>query len=232
MPDTDHDLSKSIQNYLKAIYRLTLGGAAATTNQIAEQMDLSPSSATVMVQRLARLEPPLVDYHKHQGVFLTPDGRREALRVIRRHRLIELYLVEKLGYAWDEVHADAEQLEHCASERFIDRLAETLGNPFFDPHGDPIPDRDLRVPEQHTLPLAALAPGEKGIVRQVESGETRLLSYLHSLGIAPGIGLEVIDVVPFDRTVQVKLLDSQKGVVFGPEISEHIQVEKIGLPND
>ena len=228
MPRTKSDLSNSIQDYLKAIYRLTANHEAATTNLIADQMGISAASVTVMVQRLARLEPALVEYRKYQGVFLTSAGRLEALRVIRRHRLIELFLVEKLGYAWDEVHAEAEQLEHGASDQFIDRLAELLGNPAYDPHGDPIPDRSLNMPVPHTVPLAAIPSGDLVIVRQVESSDSNLLTYLKRLGIHPGAKLEVLQRVPFDQTMQLRLLENNQETVFGPEIAERIRVEKAG----
>ncbi len=226
MPRTKADLSNSIQDYLKAIYRLTANHEAATTNLIADQIGISAASVTVMVQRLARLEPPLVVYHKYQGVFLTPAGNTEALRVIRRHRLIELFLVEKLGYAWDEVHAEAEQLEHGASEKFIDRLAELLGNPSYDPHGDPIPDHELNMPVPNTVSLAAIPIGNLVIIRQIELSDSSLLTYLKNLSIHPGARLEVLNRVSFDRTMQVRLTETNQETVFGPEITEKIKVEK------
>ncbi len=219
-------LSESIQDYLKAIYHLTDKGEAASTHLIAQQMGIRAASVTVMVQRMAQMEPALVDYHKHKGVYLTPTGRQEALRVIRRHRLIELFLVEKLGYSWDEVHLEAEQLEHSASDRFVNRLANSLGNPAFDPHGEPIPDRDLRVPESHNVLLSSIAPGEQVIVRQIDASDAKLLSYLGGLGISPGAGLEVISRVSFDLTLRVKLAGTQNELVFGPEVSGRIQVER------
>jgi DtxR family Mn-dependent transcriptional regulator len=221
------DLSTSVQDYLKAIYRLTAGGEAATTNLIAEEIGISPASVTVMVQRMAKLEPPLVEYKKYQGVFLTEQGRLEGLHVIRRHRLIELFLVEQLGYSWEEVHAEAEKLEHSASEKFVDRLAELLGNPAFDPHGDPIPDKNLQIPVSHTVELASIQSGERVIVRQIESSDASLLTYLKGVGVYPGVRLEVTRLEPFDHTMQLKLLETGREAVFGPEVAGRIHVERL-----
>src|SRR5512143_1921314 len=139
-------LTDSIQDYLKAIYELTQNGASASTNALASRLDVEPASVTGMVQKLAATKPALVEYRKHHGVKLTPVGRRAALEVIRHHRLLEAWLVKTLGYSWDEVHVEAEKLEHVISEDFEERMAAALGDPVRDPHGELIPSSDLVMP--------------------------------------------------------------------------------------
>jgi DtxR family Mn-dependent transcriptional regulator len=132
-------LTDSIQDYLKIIYELTVSGEAASTTALAERLGIAPGSVTGMLQKLSSVRPALVSYQKYQGVTLTDAGRRAALKVIRHHRLIEAWLVQSLGYAWDEVHNEAERLEHVISEDFEMRIAAALGHPQRDPHGEPIP---------------------------------------------------------------------------------------------
>ena len=217
--------SESIQDYLKAIYELSPEGGPTSTNQIAERLDVKPASVTGMLKRLATMEPPLIDYQKHHGVQLTDEGRNVSLQVIRKHRLIELFLVKFLGYSWDEVHAEAERLEHAVSPRFGERLARLLDEPDFDPHGDPIPDRDLQLPEMQTVALNEVQPGSRVILRRVLTSNPALLRYLAGLGIQPGARLLVQTQVPFDRTVHVLVEGSEIARVLGPEISVLLQVE-------
>src|SRR4030067_1334393 len=139
-------LTIAVQDYLKAIYELTAGGEPANTTALATRIGIAPASVTGMIQKLSRIKPPLVEYRKHQGVKLTAQGRKAALEVIRHHRLIEAWLVQTLGYSWDEVHAEAEQLEHAISEDFEARIASALGNPERDPHGEPIPSVTPTMP--------------------------------------------------------------------------------------
>ena len=139
------NLTQSTEDYLKAIYDLTLNGERATTNQIAEQLGVKPASVTGMLKRLAASEPPLLEYRKHQGAGLTEEGRRAALEIVRHHRLLELFLHETLGYSWDEVHVEADRLEHVLSEEMEERIARVLGDPMHDPHGEPIPNRELHI---------------------------------------------------------------------------------------
>ncbi len=179
----DENLSELIQDYLKAIYELSPGGGPTSTNQIAERLGVAPASVTGMLKRLAGMEPPLVDYQKHHGVQLTDVGQHVSLQVIRKHRLIELFLVKILGYSWDEVHEEAESLEHAVSPLFGERLARLLGEPNFDPHGDPIPDRDLQLPEMQTVSLSEVQVGQHVVVRRVPISNPALLRYLGELGI-------------------------------------------------
>lgn len=220
-------LSESIQDYLKTIYELSPEGGPSSTNQIAERLSVAPASVTGMLKRLATMEPPLVDYQKHHGVQLTDEGRRVSLQIIRRHRLIELFLVKILGYSWDEVHEEAERLEHAVSLRFGERLARFLDDPHFDPHGDPIPNSDLQLPEQRTIGLNEVPEGKRVAVRRVSTSNPALLRYLGDLGVQPGARLLVDTQVPFDRTVHIRLEGSPQSRVLGPEISVLIQVELI-----
>ena len=218
-------LTISVQDYLKAIYELTAGGEPANTTALATRLGIAPASVTGMIQKLSRIKPPLVEYRKHQGVKLTAQGRKAALEVIRHHRLIEAWLVQTLGYSWDEVHAEAEQLEHAISEDFEARIASALGNPERDPHGEPIPSVNLTMPEDTLLPLAALRKGQAAIVRRVNAENPELLRHLDSLGLVPGTKIEIMDYSPYDNNLTV-LIDDQDFVI-GLAISTKIFVEKL-----
>ncbi len=198
-------LSAPAQDYLKAIYHLTLEHESASTNQIARQMEVAPASATGMVQRLAGGQPPLVIYRKHQGVALTSEGKRAALEIIRHHRLLETYLVNALGYSWDNVHEEACRLEHVISEEFEMRIAAVMDNPQRDPHGEPIPSAELVMPADKSRPLSTLKPHEKARITQVQAGDPALLRYLESLGITPGVLVEVLEYSPFDETLALQV---------------------------
>ena len=219
----DGSLSQSIQDYLKAIYEISPEGGPTTTNQIAERLGVRPASVTGMIKRLAALEPPLLVYQKHHGVQLTEEGRQVSLQVIRKHRLIELFLVQTLGYSWDEVHDEAERLEHAVSFQFAERLARLLGEPDFDPHGDPIPDRNLELPKMRTISLMDAPPGANVSIRRVLSSDPELLRYLSKLGVQPGAKIKVVEQVPFDRTVRIRAGDEDR--VLGADISTLLQVE-------
>lgn len=221
----EENLSEAIQDYLKAIYELSTNGEPTSTNQIAERLNVAPASVTGMLKRLASLEPPLVDYRKHHGVQLTPEGEQISLQILRKHRLLEQFLVKILGYTWDEIHDEAERLEHAVSFRFVDRLALLLNEPDFDPHGDPIPDRDLQLPEMKVVYLNDVKEGQRAVVRRVLNGNPALLRYLSDLGVQPGAKLVVIAQVPFDRTVRIHVDGKDTEQVLGPEINRLLQVE-------
>ncbi len=224
MPE-EAGLSEAIQDYLKTIYELSPDGGPTSTNQIAERLHVAPASVTGMLKRLASMEPPLVDYHKHHGVRLTEEGLRVSLQILRKHRLLELFMVQILGYSWDEIHEEAERLEHAISFRFVDRLARLLGEPDFDPHGDPIPGRDLTLPKMETVPLSETQAGQRVAVRRVPINNPALLRYLGEMGIQPGTVLSIIAQVPFDRTVRIRVEPSGCEQVLGAEISMLLQVE-------
>lgn len=215
---------QAIEDYAKTIYMLAQQGSPVSTSRIAEARQVKPGSATGMIKRLAKLG--LVDYQKHYGVTLTTKGERIALEVIRHHRLIELYLIEALGFGWDEVHEQADILEHVISEKLEERMARALGYPQFDPHGAPIPTKDLVMPDVHNQPLATLTAGEKGIVNRIvwpdEDGQ--MLRYLESLGLTPGTAFTVVEVAPFDGPVTVQIGAAHK--VVGHTVSTAVLVEK------
>jgi DtxR family transcriptional regulator, Mn-dependent transcriptional regulator len=218
-------LSSAIEDYLKAIYEITSLDERASTNQIAERMGVAPASVTGMLKRLATNEPPLLKYQKHRGAELTPAGRQVALEIVRHHRLLELYLHERLGYPWDEVHDEADRLEHVISEELEERIAQALGDPLQDPHGDPIPTRELSMPAHNWTRLADLYPGQKAIVQQVANENPDLLRYLSSIGLVPQARLEVLDVSEFDGNLHLVVGDQQ--LVLGPAVTYHIFVEVI-----
>jgi DtxR family Mn-dependent transcriptional regulator len=224
MADYEH-LTEAVQDYLKAIYVISPEGGPISTNQIAERLDVAPASVTGMLKRLASLHPPLIEYQKHHGASLTEEGRQVSLQILRKHRLLELFLVKVLGYSWDEVHEEAERLEHAISFRFSDRLALLLGEPDYDPHGDPIPSRELNLPVQKTVPLGEVPAGRVAIVRRVFSRNPALLRYLEALGVLPGAQITVIETIPFDRTTHIRVEKEKKVQVLGPEISMALQVE-------
>lgn len=187
----EHMVSASIENYLKAIFRLEQDGLPGETNRISEMIGgITPASVTAMVKRLAEMD--LVEYVPYQGVKLTPSGRRVSLEVLRRHRLIELYLVDQLGFSWDEVHEEAEQLEHYVSNKLVDRMAEKLGNPDFDPHGDPIPGVDGSLPSRESVSLADCTPSRTMKVSRVLDQSPLKLQFLAECGLTPGAEVVVL----------------------------------------
>lgn len=217
-------LTISIQDYLKVIYELTESGESASTNALAQKMKVSAPSVTGMVQKLASSKPALVEYQKHQGVTLTREGRRAALEVIRHHRLLEAWLVQTLGYSWDEVHEEAERLEHVISEDFERRIAAAMGHPTRDPHGELIPTEDLKMPADKSMPLSSLRPGQAGAVICVKAADTELLRHLEGLGLVPEAKIEVVEYSPFDHNLTVKV--GQKTAVLGLNITSKIFIEE------
>ncbi|MCY3698784.1 MAG: metal-dependent transcriptional regulator [Gemmatimonadetes bacterium] len=177
------DPSRAVEDYLKAVYKLQQAGDPVSTTALAEELDRSAASVTNMVKSLAA--QGLLRHTPYRGVLLTATGKAAALRIIRRHRVIELYLIERLGFSWEDVHAEAERLEHAASEALIDRMAQALGEPSIDPHGSPIPTRDGELARTEWIPLAELKGG-RGVVREVSDRSPRTLRELAALGLFPG----------------------------------------------
>ncbi len=217
-------LTISTQDYLKHIYELTENGETASTNALAKKLNISAPSVTGMIQKLASAKPPLVEYQKHQGVTLTREGRKAALEVIRHHRLLEAWLVQTLGYSWDEVHAEAERLEHVISEDFERRIAAAMGNPVRDPHGELIPTADLKMPSDQSTPLSALRPEQSAMIKRVKASEAELLRYLDGLGLVPGAQIEVTDHSPFDHNLTIKV--GRRSFVLGLSITSRVFVEE------
>lgn len=219
------NLTHVIEDYLKAIYDLTADSGRASTNQIAERMGVTAASVTNMIQKLAATDPPLLKYRKHRGVVLTEEGERVALEIVRHHRLLEMFLHQTLGYSWDEVHEEADRLEHVISEEFEERIAERLGHPRHDPHGDPIPTRELELPEAKATTLSDMRPGQKAVIQRVRDSDPDLLRYLSDLGLTPGARITILDFSPFDNNLRLRVEGEDEAVVLGPSITSQVFVE-------
>lgn len=218
-------LTDTVEDYLKIIYHLSQGESRVSTGQIAEELDVSPASVTEMVQRLAVERPPLLDYQKHQGVALTEEGKRAALETIRHHRLLELFLHEILGFSWDQVHEEADRLEHVISEEFEERIAAVLGDPRRGPHGEPIPSRSLEMPDQDSCNLQDLRPYQQGRIQEVNDDDPGFLRYLASQGLVPGVEFKVVDFSPYDNNLRLQLEDKEEDLVLGVSVTSQIQVK-------
>jgi DtxR family Mn-dependent transcriptional regulator len=216
-------LTQSIQDYLKHIYELNEDGLPASTTDLARRLNVAPASVTGMLQKLAAAKPPLVVYKKHQGVTLTKTGDRAALEVIRHHRLLETWLVQTLGYSWDEVHEEAERLEHVISEDFEKRIAAALGHPVRDPHGELIPSEDLTMPDDDSTPLSSLRPTQTATIQRVNAADPNLLRHLDSLGLVPGVDVDVTAYSEFDHNLTVMV--GKKLHVLGLNVTTKIFVE-------
>ena len=203
-PDAElPSLTGQAEDYLKAIYELEQHGAAAGTNDIATRLRIAPASVTGMIQRLARLG--LVESERYKGARLTDAGRRAALQLIRRHRIIESYLVERLGFGWEDVHDEAERLEHAASDELIARMAEAIGNPTEDPHGAPIPSAEGRVDETRLPALSEMDAGRTATVVRMSDRDPQFLRYLDELGIRPGVAVRLVERAPFDGPLTLEV---------------------------
>lgn len=196
-------LSRSIEDYLKAIYQIESGGTPAQTSAIAGALDVAPPSVSGMLKRLA--ESGLIEHEPYRGVMLTSGGRRAALKIVRRHRILESYLMSKLGYDWDTVHDEAERLEHAASDQLVERMAMALGNPRYDPHGSPIPTPAGEVEQPDVVSLDRVPVGELAELRMVSDTEPDRLRFLASLGLKPGARFEVLARQPFRGPVTIRL---------------------------
>lgn len=216
-------ISRAIEDYIKTIYEIEEDFGAVTTSLLAVHLNVKPASVTGMMQKLAKMRPRLVNYERHQGVTLTPAGRKIALEVIRHHRLLELYLAEALGYEWDRVDAEAEKLEHVISEEFEDKIAALLGDPTVDPHGDPIPTKDGSVAEHSRLALSEVEPGQAVRVTRVRDGDPAFLRYLTDLGIELQSRLSVTERSPFDGPLHIAV--GQTMHALGRNVTDKIFVE-------
>lgn len=221
------DISQASQDYLKAIYTLTVHEDRVTTSRIAEYLNIKPASVTNMVQKMAKAEPPLVDYEKHQGVTLTAVGKLAALEMVRHHRLLELFLHEILGFSWDEVHEEAERLEHCISEKMEQRIAELLDHPRHDPHGAPIPNHHLEILPPLGVPLSELRVGETAVVCRVADEDEELLRYLDELGLHLQVEIRVESYTPYDQTMHILIAGQPDSIALGARSTDQIFVETI-----
>jgi len=219
--DPDAHGSEAVDDYAKAIHLLAeRSGKPVGTSALAERLGVSPGTVTAMLKRMS--EMGLVDHEPYRGVKLTPAGNRIALEVIRHHRLLESYLAEALGMPWDRVHDEAEVLEHYISEELEERIAAALGDPTHDPHGDPIPDRDLALEDATTRALADLDVGDSGTFARVSDSAPEMLRYLAERGIAPGDRLEVLERQPFGGPLSVRFASGTHAI--GGGLAEAMRV--------
>lgn len=217
-------LTEATDDYLKAIYELSSEQERAGTAAIAKKLAVAPASVTGMLRKLSEQTPPWIDYEKHHGAALTEHGRLRALEVIRHHRLIELFLHDSLGYEWDEVHAEAEKLEHFISETFEDRIAAKLGDPEIDPHGHPIPRKDGTIPEREDIFLLELESGAVATVSRVSDRNPEMLRYLSTLEIRPGVRIRLVEKSPFDGPLMLTIGESDEVKALGFRVSREIHV--------
>jgi DtxR family transcriptional regulator, Mn-dependent transcriptional regulator len=216
--------SVAVEDYAKAIYQLERDGRdAVSTTLLAERLGVTPGSVSAMMKRLAELD--LVAHEPYKGVRLTASGRRVALEVIRHHRLLELFLAEVLEVPWDRVHGEAEVLEHVLSEDLEQLIAEKLGNPSHDPHGDPIPTADLTIEEPDTVSLESLGPGAQGRLVSISDSDPEMLRYLAARGIAPGDSFSVVERQPFGGPLLVEFGGAQLAI--GGALARAMRVETV-----
>ena len=215
-------LTEPVEDYLKAIYELERRNGVAATSDVAVALDVAPASVTGMIRRLAG--QGYLTHVPYRGVQLTDLGRRAALRTIRRHRILESYLTRVLGFPWDQVHAEAERLEHAASDDLIERMAAALGNPTSDPHGAPIPTVEGTVDQRHYRRLVDLAVGERATMVQVSDKNPELLRYLAEIALQPGAEVTLMARAPFDGPLTLRVGASESLV--GPALAEQVLVEQ------
>ncbi len=222
-PRRPSPLSRSVEDYLKAVYALTELGEPASTSALAEALDIQPASVTGMIKRLD--ESGFVEHVPYRGVRLTETGSREALRIIRRHRVLETYLADRLGYSWDDVHHEAERLEHAASDELIDRMASALEDPSHDPHGAPIPTRAGEIARTGFVSLANAPEGVTLEIKAVQDEDSELLRYMESLGLRPGVLLTVVSRAPFNGPISVTVEGAEvEGEIIAYDLAQRIFV--------
>lgn len=216
-------VGSSVEDYVKAIYKLSLENTTIKLTHLAERVGVSSAAVTKMVRRLQALK--LVRYARPKGLSLTPSGEKIALEVIRHHRLLELYLTEALGYSWDEVHDEAEKLEHVISEHFEEKIEKLLGYPTHDPHGAPIPTRDGDVEASKIIALSRLEPGQQAVIRQVSDNDSDMLSYLGGLGMYPGTRVEMVGKEPYGGSLRIKVSGEDHSI--GSELAENVFISLV-----
>jgi len=215
-------LSFAEENYLKSIYHLSEAGKkGVSTNTIAQSMRTRPASVSDMIRKLDR--KGVISYVKYQGVKITGQGKKEALRVIRKHRLWEVFLVQHLKFNWDQVHEVAEQLEHIKSPLLIRRLDKFLGHPKFDPHGDPIPDENGMMNDKPRIPLAELKVGKEGMVVAVKDSDAPFLRYLDKIGAGLGTKIKVLDKIAYDGSIEIQI-DKSKSLYISKQVGQNILI--------
>ena len=217
-------LSQTEENYLKAIYKLSTNGFdAVSTNALADLLGTKPASVTDMIKKLSQKE--LITHEPYKGAHITTEGRRLALSIVRKHRLWEVFLVEKLDFNWDEVHEIAEQLEHIKSPTLVERLDQYLGKPKFDPHGDPIPDANGEFREVNQTLIHQSNIGDTGVIVGVKDSSNDFLQYLDRIGLQLGISVRIKDVLSFDSSIELEI-NSDKTLLISKEVSKNLYIAK------
>lgn len=214
--------SEAIEDFLKTVYLLQQNHERVQTSMLADALGITAPSTTEMAKKLAKAN--LVVHEPYRGIQLTPAGERIALEIIRHHRLLELFLVEALGYAWDEVHEEAERMEHAVSEQLADRIAEYLGNPRFDPHGDPIPGPEGDIFRRDLTPLSDWPPGTSGVVARLSDQSPDMLRYLAEKGLRVGATIEVVSCDPFEGPMTLVVNGCQQ--IIGQNVACHVLVSQ------
>ncbi|MDQ4074918.1 MAG: metal-dependent transcriptional regulator [Chloroflexota bacterium] len=214
-------LTPSMEDYLKAIYLLEQKHGNASTSMLAEEMGFSAASVTGMIKKLAMLD--MVEYEPYRGVRLTPVGQQAALETLRHHRLLELFLTEKLGFSWDEVHEEADRLEHHISEALEARIFELLGEPTHDPHGDPIPTLSGDLPKLELHSLTELKEGDIGVIARVLTRDDEVLRYLREVGLGLNVAVEVLDLNNVGGTIALRV-EGERDVTISTEVGERIKI--------
>lgn len=222
-----NSISKTEENYLKAIFNLSEDSEQpASTNAIAKLMQTKAASVTDMIKRLSKKEIPLIHYQKHKGVRLTEAGKKLATNLIRKHRLWETFLVEKLNFSWDEVHEIAEELEHIKAEKLIDRLDEFLGRPKFDPHGDPIPDANGNFTFRKQILLTDLMENKAAVVVGVLDDSPSFLQYLDKLKLVLGTKIKVLERIEYDGSNRI-LLNGEQEQILTNKVCQNLYVKPL-----
>lgn len=214
------ELTVTEENYIKAIFHLSEDAEkSVATNEIAAQVNATAASVSDMLKKLQQKK--LIIYEKYYGVRLTVEGHKRAVAIVRKHRLWEVFLVDKLGYSWDKIHDLAEQLEHIRSEELIERLDNFLGNPKFDPHGDPIPDSTGKIHSVKHVILSKMKVSAKGKVTGVKDSSAKLLQHLSALGIKLGTAIEVLEIIEFDGSMVIRT-DEKKKITISKQVAENV----------
>jgi DtxR family Mn-dependent transcriptional regulator len=221
--------SEAAEKYLKTIYEIQQQGGRVKTTTLAQTLGVTAGSVTDMIKRLSTVRPKLVSHELHKGVALTPRGKKVALNVIRRHRLLETFLNRVLGFSWDEVHNEAENLEHHISDRLTDAIAEYLNHPQYDPHGDPIPEKDGKMKADNYRSLATTPVGESVRIARVHHNDAELLRYLDELGIRLSVIVTVVERAPFKGPLSIRVGAQRHAPVrtLGINVADEIMVEPI-----
>lgn len=212
--------SEAIEDYLKALYKIEEQASSVSTDALAEALNIKQSSVTNMLKKLADMG--LIQYRPYQGATLTDTGRKDALRVLRHHRLVELFLVQILGLSWDQVHEEAEKWEHVLSPTLVSRIEAMLGHPTTDPHGAPIPGQDGTIVHQDCILLAELQPGQTAVIVEVNDADPELLRYCAALGLRPGVEVALIQTGPLGDWISICLNECEHSL--GRQVAEHVQV--------